>query len=177
VGHATDRAVILGLAGSAPTTTTPRRPRPRSPASARKEVAPGTLGPFAFDPERDLIFDYGPPLPGHANGMILMATDAQGDVILQETYYSVGGGFVLTAAELPRAGTRPAARRALPVPQRGRDARDVRAGGPLHRGAQARERADPDRRGRSRPGLDRIWEVMTDCIDRGLATPASFPAG
>ncbi len=32
--------------------------------------------------------------------MILMATDAQGDVILQETYYSIGGGFVLTEAEL-----------------------------------------------------------------------------
>ena len=39
-------------------------------------------------------------LPGHANGMILMATDAQGDVILRETYYSIGGGFVMTEAEL-----------------------------------------------------------------------------
>ena len=37
---------------------------------------------------------------GHANGMILMATDAEGDVILQRTYYSIGGGFVLTAEEL-----------------------------------------------------------------------------
>ncbi len=41
-----------------------------------------------------------PTLPGHANGMILMATDAQGDVILRETYYSIGGGFVMTEAEL-----------------------------------------------------------------------------
>jgi L-serine dehydratase len=30
---------------------------------------------------------------------------------------------------------------------------------------------------RSRPGLDRIWEVMTDCIDRGLATDGTCPAG
>jgi L-serine dehydratase len=35
-----------------------------------------------------------------------MATDAQGDVILQETYYSVGGGFVLTEAELAAGGHR-----------------------------------------------------------------------
>ncbi len=47
-----------------------------------------------FDPHADLVFDYGPALSGHANGMILRATDAQGDVILQETYYSIGGGFV-----------------------------------------------------------------------------------
>ena len=32
--------------------------------------------------------------------MILMATDAQGDVILQQTYYSIGGGFVVTAEEM-----------------------------------------------------------------------------
>ena len=38
--------------------------------------APG-LGALAFDPGRDLLFDYGPALPGHANGMILKATDAQ----------------------------------------------------------------------------------------------------
>ncbi len=65
-----------------------------------RAVTPPGLASLAFDPKADVIFDYGPPLPGHANGMILMATDAQGDVILQETYYSVGGGFVLTAEEL-----------------------------------------------------------------------------
>ena len=36
--------------------------------------------------------------------MILKATDAQGDVILTETYYSIGGGFVLTDTELAEAG-------------------------------------------------------------------------
>jgi glutathione S-transferase len=127
VGHATDRAVILGLAGFRPDTTTRRRPRPRSPASGRRSRAPG-LAPLAFDPDRDLIFDYGPPLPGHANGMILMATDAQGDVILQETYYSVGGGFVLTAEELAEGKDKGGGAPRSPTPSaRGRDAGDVRA--------------------------------------------------
>ena len=36
--------------------------------------------------------------------MILTATDAEGDVLMQETYYSIGGGFVLTAAELAEEG-------------------------------------------------------------------------
>ena len=40
--------------------------------------------------------------PGHANGLRLMATDAEGDVIASEVYYSIGGGFVLTEAELAR---------------------------------------------------------------------------
>ena len=67
---------------------------------AQKQVTPDGLGALSFDPQSDLIFDYGPALPGHANGLILMATDARREVILQETYYSIGGGFVLTQAEL-----------------------------------------------------------------------------
>lgn len=48
-------------------------------------IQPPGLPELTFDPKRDLTFDYGPNLPGHANGMILKATDAQGDVILEET--------------------------------------------------------------------------------------------
>lgn len=45
-------------------------------------------------------FDFGPNLPQYAEGMVLMATDNQIDVILQDAYYSVGGGFVLTEVEM-----------------------------------------------------------------------------
>ena len=59
------------------------------------------LPPLRFNPNTDLVFDYETTLPGHANGMVLRATDAQGDVTLQRgTYYSIGGGFVMTEAEL-----------------------------------------------------------------------------
>ena len=47
-----------------------------------------------------MVFDYGPPLPGHANGMVLRAFDAAGNLHLTETYYSIGGGFVLTEREM-----------------------------------------------------------------------------
>ncbi|MDP4991048.1 MAG: L-serine ammonia-lyase, partial [Marivita lacus] len=101
VGHATDRATILGLAGFLPETYD------RDAADAAldrirdtKTVEPEGLPALRFDPQTDLTFNFGPNLPGHANGMILSATDAQGDVILQETYYSIGGGFVMTQAEL-----------------------------------------------------------------------------
>ena len=39
-------------------------------------------------------------LPGHANGMVFAAIDRGGAVILSETYYSIGGGFVVTSNEL-----------------------------------------------------------------------------
>ncbi|MEO0653665.1 MAG: serine dehydratase beta chain, partial [Pseudomonadota bacterium] len=101
VGHATDRAVILGLAGFLPESyDADAAEAALTRIRARKRVTPEGLDPLRFDPDEDVIFDYGPPLPGHANGMVLMATEAQGDVIAQETYYSVGGGFVMTEGVL-----------------------------------------------------------------------------
>ena len=55
---------------------------------------------MAFDPEADLLFDYDQILRGHANGMKLIALDEHGAEICREIYYSIGGGFVVTAAEL-----------------------------------------------------------------------------
>ncbi|MFM2366862.1 MAG: hypothetical protein RIR95_1470, partial [Pseudomonadota bacterium] len=118
VGHATDRATILGLAGFHPATYDAVKAEAVLAEIAQTHMisAPG-LPPLAFDPKKDLTFDYGPNLPGHANGMILKATDAQGDVILQETYYSIGGGFVLTADELADAGgSKTRARADVPYP-------------------------------------------------------------
>ena len=101
VGHATDRATILGLAGYLPDTYDHDKAEATlAKISATQQITPPGLEPMRFDPAKDLLFDYGPALPLHANGMILMATDAQGDVILKETYYSIGGGFVMTEAEL-----------------------------------------------------------------------------
>ena len=100
VGHATDRATILGLAGFEPASYDAQKAEAElARIRTEKTLSPPDLPALAFDPEKDLVFDYGPALPGHADGMILMATDAQGDVILQETFYSIGGGFVLTAKE------------------------------------------------------------------------------
>ena len=101
VGHATDRATILGLAGFLPESyDRDKADAALAQIKATKTVTPDGLPALRFDPEADLRFDFGPNLPGHANGMILSATDPQGDVILQETYYSIGGGFVMTQAEL-----------------------------------------------------------------------------
>ena len=87
IGHATDRATILGLAGFTPESYDAERAEATlEEIRTRLEIAPEGLGRLAFNPREDLVFDYGPSLPGHANGMVLMATDSQGDVILRETF-------------------------------------------------------------------------------------------
>src|SRR5690606_19487959 len=54
---------------------------------------------LAFDPQADIVFNYGPALPGHANGLLFEALQSDGRVCVSETYYSIGGGFVVTASE------------------------------------------------------------------------------
>lgn len=179
VGHATDRATILGLAGFRPDTYDAETAETTLAAIQRsKTIHHDDLGALRFDPDRDLIFDYDTPLPGHANAMILMATDAQGDVILQEVYYSIGGGFVLTGAELAEGRDTD---QGPPVPF------------PFHSAAQMLDMArdsglsiagmkrtnEISRGGRDAlaTGTARIWEVMNACIDRGLATDGTLPGG
>ena len=107
VGHATDRATILGLAGFKPDDYDhDKAEETLDQIRETHTVRPPGLPELRFHPKEDLLFDFGPNLPGHANGMILMATDAQGDVILQETSYSIGGGFVMTEAATPTRAIR-----------------------------------------------------------------------
>ncbi len=178
VGHASDRAVILGLAGFTPETYDAARAEAMlAQIKADGHVEAEGLGRLRFDPEGDLIFDYGLPLPGHANGLRLMGLDAQGDVIAQETYYSVGGGFVVTEAELDRKS----APSGPPVPYPFESAAEMLA---MARESglsiAAMKRANEVSRmgpGTLDQGLARLWTVMRDCIDRGLDTDGTLPGG
>ena len=179
VGHATDRAVILGLAGMrADNYDAEKAEAELARISAAHNVQPDGLGTLHFHPKDDVIFDYGPALPGHANGLILRGTDAQGDVITEVTYYSIGGGFVLTAAEL-EAGKDTDNGPPVPYPFKSADQMLEMAstsGQSIAAMKRANElsrmpHADLDR------GLVRIWEVMNACIDRGMTTDGILPGG
>ncbi len=186
IGHATDRATILGLAGFAPESYDAAKAAAALAAiRADKQVTPPDLPPLSFDPAHDLSFDYGPALPGHANGLILAATDAQGDVILQETFYSIGGGFVLTAAEQEAARSLAAdPRRAearSPVPYPFQSAAEMlamaaRSGLSIAQMKRANERCFRSE-AEIEAGLARLWQAMAACIDRGLSTPGILPGG
>jgi L-serine dehydratase len=181
VGHATDRATILGLAGFEPATYDAEKAEATLAEIRRtKTIRPTELPPLHFDPDTDLVFDFGPALAGHANGMILKATDAQGDVILEETYYSIGGGFVLTAAELAEAGGGSAKARAE-VPYPFETAEEMLAMAKASRLSIAQMKRANELKFRGAADLDqgmtRIWQVMNDCIDRGIQGEGILPGG
>ena len=181
-GHATDRAVILGLAGFEPATLeADAAEQALETVTATGRITPPGLGEMAFDPGADLIFDYGPPLARHANAMTLSAHDAEGNLHSRETYYSIGGGFVQTAAEMDGSaglGTVDA-QPDVPYPfSTGAEmlAMAERSGLGIAQMKRANEetrtaRADLD------AGLDRVWAVMTACIERGLTRGGILPGG
>ena len=179
VGHATDRAVILGLAGFRPDSFDADAAETALAAiKADKHVQPDGLGALGFDPSRDLRFNYDAPLPGHANGLILRATDSEGDVIVQETYYSVGGGFVLTEAELTAGAATDAG---APVPYPFQSAAEMlkmcaETGMSI---ADLKRANEETRMTRTKldSGMQRIWSVMNACIERGLSTEGTLPGG
>ena len=181
IGHATDRATILGLAGFDPASYDAAKAEATlATIRATKVIQPPGLPSLHFDPEHDLVFDYGPALPGHANGLILRATDAQGDVILEETYYSIGGGFVLTATEQAEAqGVKADAPSAVPYPFETAAAM-LRMATTSGLTIAAMKRAN-ELKFRSAAELDqglaRIWQVMNDCINRGIAGSGILPGG
>ena len=179
VGHATDRATILGLAGFVPDTyDNDKAEAALTQISDTHTVTPEGLPTLSFDPKADLIFDYDNNLPGHANGMILMATDAQGDVILRQVYYSIGGGFVLTEEELAEGK---ATDEGAPVPFPFKSAAEMlQMAKDNGKSIAQMKRENEIARGCAdsfAKGTARLWQVMNDCIERGLKTDGILPGG
>ena len=182
-GHATDRAVALGLLGYRPADLDLEQAERRlvDLAETHRLTPPG-LPNLLFDPANDVVFDYGPPLPGHANGLVVRALDGSSDPILSETYYSIGGGFVVTAADREAASQS----KAFAVEVAGCPYPFATAAAMLRMAHEsglsiaamklANERAcraDDE----VNAGLGRIWSTMDACIERGLAREGELPGG
>ena len=179
VGHATDRATILGLAGFTPETyDAEQAEQTLKTITQTHTIEVDGLPPLRFAPKEDLIFDYDTLLTGHANGMTLMATDAQGDVTLRQVYYSIGGGFVVTAEELAAGKDTD---EGTPVPYPFKSAAEMlKMAHASGKSIAAMKRANEESRGGAahlRSGTKRLWQVMNDCINRGLETEGTLPGG
>lgn len=99
-GHGTDKAVLLGLEGSAPDTINPDTISPQFEAILhRKSIELNGEHAISFDYLNDLIFNYKDVLPFHTNGMQFSAFDKSAKLIASNIYYSIGGGFILTEEE------------------------------------------------------------------------------
>jgi L-serine dehydratase len=172
-GHGTDLAVLLGLSGEDPVTCDPAGLAHQAAAiRSAGTIRLGGVKPVPFWPETDLVFNPRVTLPFHPNGLIFTAF-LQDGTEHAETYYSVGGGFVVQEGEQPDG--RRSARLPLPV--------DTAADLLAHCQAEGLSIAQVVRRNelacRSpeeiRDGLRRIWETMRECAFRGCHTEGVLP--
>lgn len=177
-GHGTDTAVMLGLMGNEPETICV----PDIPSNLENIRESGSLTwhadlSIAFDEKRHLTFHRLEPLPLHPNGMHLMALDKSGNVLAEEIYYSLGGGFIATEEEMnnPKFGT--------PVtPPYPFDSADALTdlcdehSMSIPEIIMANENmVRPEEE--TRAALDRIWDVMQECVRNGCTNHGDLPGG
>ncbi|EEW11689.1 L-serine dehydratase 1 [Vibrio mimicus VM573] len=176
-GHHTDRATLLGLMGNQPATINISEAN----QVLREALQTGKLclngeHDIPFDESNDLLF-HQDNLPLHENGMILSAFDAQGDQIDFETYYSVGGGFVATAEQLQQGTSTANVAVTYPFTSadqmlRQAEKHGLSIGGMILRNELAfQDMATIDAK------ADQIWQVMSQCMERGFATEGILEGG
>lgn len=182
-GHGTDIAVQLGLAGEDPVSFAVEQIGSRiSDIAAMKRLILGGLHEVEFDPREDIDFLITESLPFHPNALTFLAQFRHGDPVA-ETYYSVGGGFVVK--ESGTSKTNGAVRKPesgkvqLPFPIN--KAEDLihwcmKTGLSIHEVVLENESAwRPEAETKS--GVLNIWRVMKECIYRGCHTEGVLPGG
>ncbi|WP_340054369.1 L-serine ammonia-lyase [Pseudomonas sp. JAI120] len=177
VGHATDRACVMGLMGEWPDQVDPTSINPRIQQlreSGRLLLA--GKHEIAFNWQSDLLL-LDESLPYHPNAMSLLAYGDNG-LLSEQTYYSVGGGFIIDAAEAA-SGIAPTGD--VQLPYEFSSAVELLAlcnkhGLRVSELMMANERAwRSDEQIRS--GLLHIWSVMRECVEQGLRDEGILPGG
>ncbi|WP_435742446.1 L-serine ammonia-lyase, iron-sulfur-dependent, subunit alpha [Microbacterium sp. PMB16] len=172
IGHGTPDAVVAGLRGLSPETCDPAEVR-----SAWTTYPPGE--PLRLDghhdvafTKEDIVFAPRTRLPGHPNAMTITAWDADGAIVAEQTYYSIGGGFIRRDGEEAQISTGG-------FPYAYADAASLLAlcdenGLSIAEIARLNEsslRSEED----VAAGLDAIWDAMSDCVDAGLHSDGVLP--
>mgnify|MGYP003124957173 CR=1 FL=1 len=182
VGHGTVDASILGLMGFAPDTTCPDEAADAlDRVRSEKSLALGGKREILFDPANDidLVGHIIPEL--HPNGMMLTAYDDCGAKLVRRTYYSTGGGFVASEAQLKRKPTDDRINTGTQVPYDFGSAAQLlaasaQAGLSIADLVLANEDAFRPR-DKTLAGIDRIGAAMDQCIERGLTQRGILPGG
>ena len=182
-GHGSDKAVLLGLAGHEPDTVDVEQvPAYLDAIRSDGRIRLGGEHEIEFNEAKDLVLFKRQSLPFHANGMRFSAFDAEGVEIQQRTYYSVGGGFVVSdevAADGSKQKVIAPDAAVLPYPFKSGD--DLLVLSKQHGISIAEIMRRNERHWRSdeetRAGLLKIWQVMQDCVSRGCRTEGILPGG
>ena len=189
LGHATDRAVLLGLSGNEPAGIDPEAIESTVAAirAARQIELAATL-PIAFDESRDLVFHSNLMFPPgahtrHPNGLRFTAYDAAGIVLDERTFFSIGGGFIIEDGADASASKRQAV---IPFPFHSSEellataeANELSISQLMLENECALVEGSGERAPVAvvRQGIDRLWQVMQGCIERGMAAEGILPGG
>lgn len=175
IGHGTDVAVQLGLCGEDPVTVNVNYISPKiADIRLMKKLMLGGTHEMDFNPAEDIEFLYSESLPFHPNALSFLATFRNGDT-LAETWYSIGGGFVVKENE--ETGTTSSV--SLPFPINTADELlhwCLKTGMNISEVVLENEHAwRPEQETRS--GLLNIWKTMSESIYRGCHTEGMLPGG
>ncbi len=192
LGHATDRAVLLGLSGNEPAMIDPAI-IDSTVAEIRTTHRINLAGSrsIPFEESTDLIFERTIMFPPgafthHPNGLRLKVFDAAGTVLDERTFFSIGGGFITEDGVDPSTQMQ---QTSIPFP--------FHSAAELLATAHANELSisqlmlenecalvksaahDADKAPVEivRDGIERIWQAMRTCVERGMATEGILPGG
>lgn len=173
-GHGTDIAVQLGLCGEDPVSFDVNKigSAIQQIQESGKLKLNGTKE-IDFDPAIDIQFLFTESLPFHPNALSFLAATSNG-AHFSETYYSIGGGFVIKEGESSNAAN------AIQLPFPINTADDL-----LHccmKGLSISEVVMENEtawrtEAETKAGLIKIWTVMHDCIYRGCQQQGVLPGG
>jgi L-serine dehydratase len=176
-GHGTDGAVMMGFLGEEPEsvdvdTMQARLDEIRSTGRLRTRWGV-ELG---FDEKHDLDFKRFKPLPLHPNGMHFMALDAAGSLVGEEVFYSVGGGFIATEAEMKHPAVA-GIELVHPFTNSVELMRHCETHGMSVSGVVLANEAAFRPEAETRARLDSIWSAMQACVKRGCGREGILPGG
>ena len=174
-GHGTDVAVQLGLCGDDPVTFAVDQIDAKiNDINTMKKMVLLGIHEIDFDPNEDIDFLITETLPYHPNALTFLATTRHGQSIA-ETYYSVGGGFVIKEGEV--LSSKDVAQLPFPINNADDILRwSIKTGMSISDIVLENENVWRTEK-ETKEGMLNIWRVMKECIYRGAQTPGILPGG
>ena len=178
-GHGSPRAVLLGLLGFEPATIDLDAAETAIKALTTNGVLKIAGHEIEFSATRDLILDCKTPSPLHPNGIVLTCYGGDGQQLDQRTYYSTGGGFIASSEQLENPAKDDLVSTGSEVTCPFGSANELlaiceRDGKSIHEVILCNE--DSKRpRNETEQELNRIADVMNQCINRGLHAEGILP--
>lgn len=181
-GHGTGKAIILGLAGFEPESVDIEAiPAFLAQVEQTQTLCLGGEQPSEFPRIGAILFNRRKTLPAHSNGMTLRAYEGD-TLVYEQTYYSIGGGFIIEESHFANAREEAArfdAAHPIPYPfESGAEllAQCQESGLSISGLMLANEKVFRSE-AEIKAGLRKIWQAMQGCVERGCKSEGVLPGG